>query len=92
MGEFKGYHDSENFEIWWQLMKWIAFADSLPVDPKACFSALNELNGDLIQKSVLLGGGLQPSEADTVVFSAIHSSVVCILHLLLHFHFHIDHA
>ncbi|KAM7499452.1 hypothetical protein LguiA_023866 [Lonicera macranthoides] len=61
-----------------ELMKWIAFADSLPVDPKACFSALNELNEDLIQKSVLLGGGLQPSEADAVVFSAIHSSVIAI--------------
>lgn len=66
-----------------QLMKWISFAENYPVDSKACFRILNGLNGDLIQKSVIVGGGTEPSEADVIVFSAVHSSVVCILHILL---------
>ncbi|XVF41197.1 hypothetical protein PTKIN_Ptkin01aG0260800 [Pterospermum kingtungense] len=58
-----------------EVMKWIAFAESFPKDSKACFGVLNELNADLAQKSVLLGNGFTPSEADVIVFSAIHSSV-----------------
>ncbi|XP_059666845.1 uncharacterized protein LOC132312479 [Cornus florida] len=59
-----------------EVMKWIAHAEDFPVDTEACLRALNELNEDLAQKSVLLGGGMKPSEADVVVFSAIHSSVI----------------
>ncbi|XVF41196.1 hypothetical protein PTKIN_Ptkin01aG0260800 [Pterospermum kingtungense] len=59
-----------------EVMKWIAFAESFPKDSKACFGVLNELNADLAQKSVLLGNGFTPSEADVIVFSAIHSSVI----------------
>ncbi|KAK8661925.1 hypothetical protein V6N13_091513 [Hibiscus sabdariffa] len=59
-----------------EVMKWIAFAESFPNDSKACSGHLNELNGDLAQKSVLLGDGFTPSEADAIVFSVVHSSVV----------------
>ncbi|XVF00340.1 hypothetical protein REPUB_Repub03eG0276700 [Reevesia pubescens] len=58
-----------------EVMKWIAFAESFPKDSKACFCSLNELNADLASKSVVLGNGFTPSEADVIVFSAIHSSV-----------------
>jgi aminoacyl tRNA synthase complex-interacting multifunctional protein 1 len=59
-----------------ELMKWIEFADSFSVKPETCISALEKINEDLIQKSVLLGGGLQPSEADTIVYLAILSSLI----------------
>ncbi|GMI80290.1 hypothetical protein like AT2G40660 [Hibiscus trionum] len=59
-----------------EVMKWIAFAESFPSDSKACSGHLNELNGALAQKSVLLGNGFTPSEADVIVFSVIHSSVI----------------
>ncbi|KAF3433269.1 hypothetical protein FNV43_RR24371 [Rhamnella rubrinervis] len=59
-----------------QIMKWIAFAEGFPTDPQACFGALKQLNEELITVSVLLGNGLRPSEADIIVFSAIHSSVI----------------
>lgn len=65
------------------MMKWIAFAEGFPVDYEAALGALKALNEDLIQISVLLGNGLKPSAADVIVFSAIHSFVVCNLHLLL---------
>ncbi|XWS74512.1 hypothetical protein CRYUN_Cryun01aG0004300 [Craigia yunnanensis] len=58
------------------VMKWIAFAESFPKDSKACYGGLNELNADLAPKSVLLGNGFTPSEADVIVFSVIHSSVI----------------
>ena len=64
-------------------MKWIAFAESFPKDSKACYGVLNELNADLAQKSILLGNGFTPSEADVIVFSAIHSSVVCIFYVYI---------
>lgn len=60
------------------MKKWIAFANDFPTDPKASFGVLKELNEELITVSVLLGNGLKPSEADIIVFSAIHSSVVWI--------------
>ena len=61
------------------MMKWIAFAEGFPTDSQACFGVLKQLNEELIAVSVLLGNGLRPSEADIIVFSAIHSSVVCTL-------------
>ncbi|CAK9135900.1 unnamed protein product [Ilex paraguariensis] len=63
------------FDINDELMKWIAFAENFPVDSEACFRSVNELNEGLGQNSVLFGGGLKPSEADIVVFSAVHSFV-----------------
>lgn len=61
-----------------ELMKWIAFAENFPVDSEACLRALNELNEDLLKKSVLVGYGLTPSQADIIVFSAIHPSVIAL--------------
>ncbi|KAK6932912.1 hypothetical protein RJ641_035806 [Dillenia turbinata] len=58
-----------------EVTKWLEFSESFPVDSEACFGALKELNNDLAHKSVLLGDGLKPSEADVVVFSIIHSFV-----------------
>ncbi|KAJ6422331.1 hypothetical protein OIU84_027314 [Salix udensis] len=62
-------------------MKWISFAEIFPVDSSACFDALNGLNEVLALNSVLLGNGLTPSEADIIVFSVIHSSVIGLSHL-----------
>ncbi|KAL8539399.1 hypothetical protein ACS0TY_001139 [Phlomoides rotata] len=59
-----------------ELMKWIGFAEGLLENPSAQFKALNELNEELITKSVVLGNGLTPSAADVIVFSAVHSSVI----------------
>uniref|UniRef100_A0A803NT37 Nuclear-export cofactor Arc1-like N-terminal domain-containing protein n=1 Tax=Cannabis sativa TaxID=3483 RepID=A0A803NT37_CANSA len=59
-----------------QMTKWIAFAESFPTESSACFEVLKGLNEDLVLKSVLLGNGLKPSEADVIVFSVIHSSVI----------------
>ncbi|PIN21755.1 tRNA-binding protein [Handroanthus impetiginosus] len=58
-----------------ELMKWIEFAENFFKNSNAPFKELNELNEDLITKSVLLGDGLKPSAADVIVFSAVHSSV-----------------
>jgi aminoacyl tRNA synthase complex-interacting multifunctional protein 1 len=41
-----------------------------------CFENLKKLNDELSGKSVFVGNGLTPSEADVIVFSAIHSSLV----------------
>lgn len=57
-------------------MNWIEYANSFPVEPEAFHAMLKRFNEDLIQSSVLLGDGLKPSEADIVVFSALHSFVV----------------
>ncbi|CAN1311390.1 Methionine--tRNA ligase, cytoplasmic [Linum perenne] len=59
-----------------EVMKWIGFAESFPEDSKACSQALNGLNEELLTKSVILGNGFTPSEADVIVFSAIHSAVI----------------
>ncbi|CAN0877211.1 Methionine--tRNA ligase, cytoplasmic [Linum grandiflorum] len=59
-----------------EVMKWIGFAESFPQDSNACSQALKGLNEELLTKSVLLGNGLAPSEADVIVFSAIHSAVI----------------
>ncbi|CAL5366546.1 unnamed protein product [Camellia sinensis] len=58
-----------------EVMKWIEFAENCSVDSEACLKALNELNGCLASKSVLVGEGLTPSEADIIVFSALYSYV-----------------
>ncbi|XP_022146840.1 aminoacyl tRNA synthase complex-interacting multifunctional protein 1 [Momordica charantia] len=59
-----------------EVTKWITFSDSFPVDSKACFEVLKQLNEELVQKSVLLGNGLKPSEADVIVFSILHAAVI----------------
>ncbi|KAF6168683.1 hypothetical protein GIB67_026569 [Kingdonia uniflora] len=58
-----------------EVMKWVVFADSFPVDSEACAGVLEGLNKELADKSILFGDGLKPSEADIVVFSALHSYV-----------------
>ncbi|KAJ6806388.1 aminoacyl tRNA synthase complex-interacting multifunctional protein 1 [Iris pallida] len=58
-----------------EVMKWVQFANTFPSEVGLCNAALKDLNEDLAQKSVLLGEGFQPSEADIVVFSAVHSFV-----------------
>lgn len=63
-------------------MKWVAFASSFPSEADACLASLDCLNEDLKQKAILLGNGLEPSVADIVVFSAVHSFVV---HIMLNF-------
>lgn len=57
-----------------EVMKWTNFASNLPDKKGACHAALKDLNEDLAQKSVLLGG-LKPSMADVIVFSALHDFV-----------------
>ncbi|KAJ0103470.1 hypothetical protein Patl1_06769 [Pistacia atlantica] len=59
-----------------EVMKWIEFAESFPADSKACLDVLSKFNEELTSKSVLLGNGLRPSEADIVVFSTLHSLVI----------------
>ncbi|RVW42435.1 putative methionine--tRNA ligase [Vitis vinifera] len=56
--------------------KWISFAESYPVDSMACFGALHVINEELAEKSVLVGDGLKPSEADVIVFSLLHPFVI----------------
>ncbi|XP_010525413.1 PREDICTED: aminoacyl tRNA synthase complex-interacting multifunctional protein 1 [Tarenaya hassleriana] len=58
-----------------EVFQWLEFVEGLPLDSTACFPALEQLNGELVTKSVLLGKGLTPSGADIAVFSALHSSV-----------------
>lgn len=59
-----------------ELMKWVEFASNFPVDSGTSLKALSELNEDLSKKSVILGKGFKISEADIVVFAAVHSSVI----------------
>ncbi|XP_062155778.1 tRNA-aminoacylation cofactor arc1 [Alnus glutinosa] len=59
-----------------EVMKWITFAESFPLDSKSCFGVLNGLNDDLAQKSVLLGNGLKPSAADIIVFSVLNPLLI----------------
>ncbi|KAL0359100.1 UNVERIFIED_CONTAM: Methionine--tRNA ligase, cytoplasmic [Sesamum angustifolium] len=58
-----------------ELVKWIEFAESF-LSSNAALKDLNELNEELITKSVLLGDGLKLSAADIIVFSAVHSYVI----------------
>lgn len=57
-------------------LKWVAFAEAFPVAPDACFENLKKLNEELSGKAVLLGNGLKPSEADVIVYSVVHSSLI----------------
>ncbi|XP_055830710.1 probable methionine--tRNA ligase [Solanum dulcamara] len=59
-----------------ELMKWVEFASNFPADSGTSLKALSELNEDLSKKSVILGKGFKISEADVVVFAAVHSSVI----------------
>nr|XP_023876551.1 aminoacyl tRNA synthase complex-interacting multifunctional protein 1 [Quercus suber]POE81055.1 putative methionine--trna ligase [Quercus suber] len=59
-----------------EVMKWITFAESFPLDSKSCSGVLSGLNDDLAQKSVLLGNGLKPSEADVIVFAVLHPLLI----------------
>ncbi|KAF5190346.1 Nucleic acid-binding, OB-fold-like protein, partial [Thalictrum thalictroides] len=58
-----------------EVLNWVAFADSFPLNSDGCNEFLTRLNEDLTLKSVLLGDGFKPSVADIVVFSSLHSSV-----------------
>ncbi|KAI3911385.1 hypothetical protein MKW98_010272 [Papaver atlanticum] len=58
-----------------EVMKWVAFADKFLADLGARAEVLKGLNDELILKTVLVGGGLNPSEADIVVYAALHSFV-----------------
>lgn len=57
-----------------EVMKWANFASSLSAQEDTCHEALKYLNEELTQKSLLLGG-LKPSVADIIVFSALHGFV-----------------
>ncbi|KAL5720822.1 hypothetical protein ACHQM5_013453 [Ranunculus cassubicifolius] len=59
-----------------EVEKWFSFADNFSTNAEECTKSLQSLNEDLTLKSVLAGGGTQPSEADLVVFAAIHSFVI----------------
>ncbi|KAK4579735.1 hypothetical protein RGQ29_029410 [Quercus rubra] len=59
-----------------EVIKWITFAESFPLDSKSCSGVLSGLNEDLAQKSVLLGTGLKPSEADVIVFAVLHPLLI----------------
>lgn len=72
------------------MTKWVAFAEAFPESPEASFEVLKSLNEEFIGKSVLLGNGLKLSEADIIVFSVIHSSLVCTLPSLSYFDFKTD--
>ena len=61
------------------MVNWVRYAEGFPTDSQPCSAALEGLNETLADVSVLLGNGFTPSEADAVVFSAVHSSVVWIL-------------
>ncbi|XP_014501993.1 aminoacyl tRNA synthase complex-interacting multifunctional protein 1 [Vigna radiata var. radiata] len=59
-----------------EVLKWVAFAEAFPVANDACFENLKRLNDELSGNSVLLGNGLKPSEADVIVYSVVHSSLI----------------
>ncbi|KAM0950558.1 putative methionine--tRNA ligase [Dioscorea sansibarensis] len=59
-----------------EIMKWVKFASDFPCEANACRATLKQLNEDLNQRAVLLGDGLKPSEADIIIFSAVHSILI----------------
>ncbi|KAL6123469.1 hypothetical protein ACLB2K_075991 [Fragaria x ananassa] len=59
-----------------EVLQWIKYAERFPSDPQACDGALKELNETLVDRTVLLGNGYTPSEADVSVFAVVHSSVI----------------
>lgn len=54
----------------------MAFTENFPSDSEAGAKSLSQLNEFLSEKSVLVGGGYKPSEADIIVFSTVHPYVV----------------
>ncbi|KAL2339479.1 hypothetical protein Fmac_007419 [Flemingia macrophylla] len=67
-----GYEVNHSDEV----LKWVEFAEAFPVALDACLESLKKLNDELSGKAVLLGNGLKPSEADVIVYSVIHSSLI----------------
>lgn len=61
-----------------EVLKWVKFASSFPAEAEAFRATLERFNEDLTERSVLLGDGLTPSEADVMVFSVLH---FCVTHL-----------
>ncbi|XP_058110654.1 tRNA-aminoacylation cofactor arc1 [Magnolia sinica] len=61
-----------------EVMKWVEFANGFPAEAKDCHTILKGFNEGLTPKSVLLADGLKPSEADIIVFAALHSFVSCL--------------
>ncbi|XP_050385576.1 LOW QUALITY PROTEIN: tRNA-aminoacylation cofactor arc1-like [Argentina anserina] len=59
-----------------EVLQWIKYAEGFPTDPQACIGAQKELNEALLDRSVLLGNGFTPSEADACVIVAVHASVI----------------
>ncbi|MED6184250.1 hypothetical protein PIB30_045644 [Stylosanthes scabra] len=59
-----------------EVLKWVEFVEAFPLACEQNFENLKTLNDELSVKSVLLGNGLKTSEADVIVFSVIHSSVI----------------
>lgn len=55
-----------------EVTKWSEFGNRFSAEPEA---AINRLNEELSDKTVLLGYGIQISEADKTVYSALHSFV-----------------
>ncbi|KAM7274942.1 hypothetical protein ACFE04_016808 [Oxalis oulophora] len=53
-----------------EVSKWLSFAENFTVND------LSRLNEELVQKSVLFGNGVKPSEIDLIVFASVYSSVV----------------
>lgn len=80
MSKYLEFLDIERCEFWWQLLRWVKFAESFLKNSDAPLKALTDLNEELIPKSVLLGNGLKPSPADVIVYVAVHSYVVCGFH------------
>ncbi|XP_057778442.1 uncharacterized protein LOC130997208 [Salvia miltiorrhiza] len=60
-----------------ELLRWIDFAQTFFNNPAGNveLKALEDLNEELITKSVLLGNGLKPSVADVYVYATSHSCV-----------------
>lgn len=59
-----------------QVLRWVKFSQDFLADAEPRDASLKSLNEYLGERAVLLGG-LKTSEADIVVFSTVHSFVVC---------------
>ncbi|KAJ8771160.1 hypothetical protein K2173_023485 [Erythroxylum novogranatense] len=70
-GKWSPQKDNNN-----EVMKWVGFAENFPADSKTTFDKLIPLNDELALKSVILGNGFTPSEADVILFALLHSCVI----------------
>ncbi|KMZ62156.1 hypothetical protein ZOSMA_48G00770 [Zostera marina] len=61
-----------------EVMKWVKFANDFSCNDKTRESILKGFNEELATRSVLIGNGLSTSEADIIVYSALHSFVSCL--------------